>query len=378
MSPAPLPGARVAALTSTQIVRARQHALLLGAEAADSIAAAAEWLGALQAQDFASVEWSFGLRVHDVGESDVAAAFEQGAVLRTWPMRGTIHAVPPADTRWMLGLTGTRSLAASKTRRQQLGFDRAVADRAVAVLDAALREQPVLPRPAAMSRLEDAGIDTTGQRGYHLLWYAAVTGATCIGPHVGKQQSVVRLDDWAPQQRDLGRDEALTELTWRFFRSHGPATETDFAGWAGLPLRDVRVGIAGNAGRLVATTGEGADLILSTNLDELVESGELRRTVPTRALPGFDEYILGYKNRAPQLTRERLYSVVPGGNGIFRNTLCVDGRIVGTWQRTLRARQVDVAITTFEPLTRRHRSAVVRALDDYGRFVGRSVRISET
>ncbi|MCB1039478.1 MAG: winged helix DNA-binding domain-containing protein, partial [Acidimicrobiales bacterium] len=60
------------------------------------------WFGAMQGQDLASLQWSFGARWPGSTVADVDAAFERGEILRTWPMRGTIHAVAAEDARWML------------------------------------------------------------------------------------------------------------------------------------------------------------------------------------------------------------------------------------------------------------------------------------
>ena len=51
------------------------------------------------------------------------------------------------------------------------------------------------------------------------------------------------LDERVPAAKTLVRDEALAELTLRYFTSHGPATEKDFMWWSGLIRVDVRSGI---------------------------------------------------------------------------------------------------------------------------------------
>ena len=56
-------------------------------------------------------------------------------------------------------------------------------------------------------------------------------------------------------------------------------------------------------------------------------------------LPGFDEFLLGYKDRAAQLDAEHAGRVVPGANGVFRPMVVVGGQIVGTWARTVRPRR---------------------------------------
>ena len=125
-----LPAAKATGLSPRQIARARQHGQLLADDHGTSFPAVAEWLGALQAQDLASGMWSLGARMPGATEADVAEALQRGEILRTWPMRGTIHLIRSTDVRWMLGLTGARSIAGSETRRNQLGFDRSVAERA--------------------------------------------------------------------------------------------------------------------------------------------------------------------------------------------------------------------------------------------------------
>ncbi|HUV48529.1 MAG TPA: crosslink repair DNA glycosylase YcaQ family protein, partial [Actinomycetes bacterium] len=71
----------------------------------------ARWFGALQGQDLASLQWSLGLRLPAATLVGSEAALETGAVLRTWPMRGTIHLVPAKDARWMLRVLGEKPLA---------------------------------------------------------------------------------------------------------------------------------------------------------------------------------------------------------------------------------------------------------------------------
>src|SRR5947207_9457691 len=72
-----------------------------------------EWLGAVQAQDFAAAKWALGLRLQGVKDDDIEQAFTDGAILRTHVMRPTWHFVSPADIRWLLALTAPRVHAAS-------------------------------------------------------------------------------------------------------------------------------------------------------------------------------------------------------------------------------------------------------------------------
>src|SRR5690349_14998076 len=157
------------------------------AAVAASLAGIVEWFGAMQAQDVNSALWSLGCRLPGVTLAQVNAALEDRSVLRTWPMRGTVHFVPAADAHWMLDLMGVRALAGANKRRETLGLDEATVDRAVEVLGAALKGGGRLTRSECMTAMVDGGVEVTGQRGYHLLWYASQRGVTAIAPHVGKE-----------------------------------------------------------------------------------------------------------------------------------------------------------------------------------------------
>ncbi len=90
----------------------------------DSVAGVVEWFGAMQAQDMDSGLWSLGVRLPGATVDDVTAALERREAIRTWPMRGTVHLVPPADAHWMLELMGVRALAGAAKRRETIGLER--------------------------------------------------------------------------------------------------------------------------------------------------------------------------------------------------------------------------------------------------------------
>src|SRR3546814_18635051 len=62
----------------------------------------------------------------------------------------------------------------------------------------------------------------------------------CSGELRGKKHTYALLEERAPNARTLSRDDALAELTLRYFTSHGPATPKDFAWWASLTLAEIR------------------------------------------------------------------------------------------------------------------------------------------
>lgn len=386
-------------LTVSQVLAMRMQALLLNGTTADAgagkprtVAQVVEWFGAMQAQDLASGLWSFGTRIPGAVEADVTAALERKEALRTWPMRGTVHFVPPRDAKWMVALMGAKPLAGAAKRREFLGITAATVELAVDTLRDALGGGKRLTRAECVQALQEAGIDVASQVGYHLLWYASQVGVTCIAPHVGKDQTFVLLDEYVPNPRTPEREEALGTVALRYVRSHGPVTVKEMARWTGLGVRECRVAVdAAGASIVEVDTDDGPMLVTPEALDEASggASGLGAREASGwganrageddhRVLPGFDEYMLGYGDRSAMLDRAGFQQVVPGNNGVFRSTLVRSGRVVGTWKRTLRARSCVVEAVSLESgtaLTRADRAAFEAAFEPYGTFVGKPVEV---
>ena len=152
-------------------------------------------------------------------------------------------------------------------------------------------------------------------------------------------------------------------------RGRGPATEADTAAWTKLPLGDVRRGLAA-AGDAVEDLGGGLLALADRPSASGIPSGHL--------LPGFDEYLLGYADRSAQLPVEHEDRVVPGGNGMFLPMAVVRGRVVGTWTRTERSRDVRVTVTPFEPLDAASVRALEAAAGRYGAFLATPVAFDLT
>lgn len=350
-----------------RLARLRLAAQLLSSAPARHAADAVRWMLAMQAQDERGVKWSVGLRTAGATEADVEAACDAGEIVRSWPLRGTLHLVAAEDLPWMLGLTAERAIASADARRAVLGITLAEVERAREIAIEALPGRTALTRAALLTAIADSGVSTGGQRGYHLLWYLAQTGTLVLGPTDGRQQIFARLDAWVSNPRRLDRDEALGELAVRYFRSHGPAGVEDLARWSGLPLRDVRNGIAVGGAALATLEIVGRRYVVAA---EAADASD--RPDGVRLLPGFDEYLLGYRDRSVVLAPEHSDAIVPGGNGMFRATIVADGEVVGTWGRRVGASGVVVEAAPFAKLSASDAEALGAAADAYGRFLGRT------
>jgi hypothetical protein len=240
-------------MSPADIVKLRLDAQRISATTFTRPAEVVAWLGAVQAQDYLGALWAVGLRLTRACEQDIERALADRSIVRTWPMRGTLHFVAAADARWMLDLLAPKVVTGAAGRFRALDLDDATIARARRVLAKRLQGAP-LTRPAVYDVLERAKISTVGQRGIHILWRLAHECLLCFGPREGKQQTFVLFDEWLPRAKRLPREEALAELAWRYFTGHGPATVTDFAWWSGLKLSDARLGVHLAAPRLAEET----------------------------------------------------------------------------------------------------------------------------
>ncbi len=328
------------------------------------------WMGAVQAQDYLGALWALGLRMESAREEAIEQAIADRTVVRTWPMRGTLHFVAPADIRWMLALLTPRVIAGQRGRHRQLDLDQAVFDRSRDLLTRALEGGRQLTRDALYETLEAAGISTAGQRGIHILGRLAQDGLLCFAARQGKQQTFALLEEWVPPARMLARDEALAELAGRYFTSHGPATVQDFTWWSGLTVADAKVGIELAGPRLEREVLDGQDYWLSAEVPG-AEPAASPASPTAWLLPPFDEYIVAYKDRSAVLDPAR--GGLMSSNGIFYPVIVLDGRVAGTWKRAFKKGSVVITLSPFAPLKKKERQAVAAGAERYGAFLGMPV-----
>ena len=322
------------------------------------------WFGAMQAQDYLAAKWAVGLRVLQSTDATIEQAIANRSIVRTWALRGTIHLIAAADVRWILTLLRPRLHQLVATHHRKLAIDRAVLAQSQDVMARTLMGGQQLTRPELKIALQQAGIRTDDMRLNFLLNQASFDGLICFGCRRGKEFTHTLLDEWVPVSQSLTRDEALAELTTRYFRSHGPATLVDFVWWSGLTVSDAKAGL---------------DLIKSGLLMEPVGTpyywmespgNTLSEQKPdVHLLPAFDEYIVAYKDRRPAFGQLNFNQVVSAGNGIFKPVVVVDGQVVGTWKRTFKKEQVIVETDLLVPLSVTHHKAVLAEAGRYSAFL---------
>ena len=325
------------------------------------------WLGAIQAQDYHAAKWAIALRLKGVADTDIEHAIAEKRIVRTWPMRRTLHFVSPQDIRWMLQLLTPRVVARSATLYRQLEVDEKLFSKCKKLFIKALQGGKQLTRNEMYEILEKAKISTAAQRGLHILCHLAQEGLICFSARKGKQPTFALLDEWVPASKTLTNDEALALLTKKYFTSHGPATINDFAWWSGLTIAQVKRGIE----------------IIKADLQNEIVNGQqywtahgiaFKKTATRNVylLPSFDEYLVAYKDRSLAVDPAYTKNIFGAANGIFSPVIVINSKIEGTWKRSFQKGKVTIETQLFNEVSKAKKQATVTAAKKYSRFTASS------
>lgn len=323
-----------------------------------------KWFCAIQAQDYLGALWTIGQRCEKIKESAIEKAIADRKIVRTWPMRGTLHFVAPEDIRWMLQLLTPRIIAKTKRLYQEQGLDVKTLNKSKKVIERALLKNQILTRPELYQALNEEGIAVNEQRGIHIIGYASQQQLICFGPRSGKQHTFVLLDEWIPKSKKLENDEALAELASRYFDGHGPATMQDFAWWSGLTLSEVKKSIAMIQGNLLSIKIDDQQYFMKPT-----NSSFSKQSQQVSLLSWFDEYIIGYKDRSAAFDPATQKFIEKPKNGLYTPVLLVNGKIAGNWRRSIEKHDIKVNVEPFRKFNEKEEKAIDRAIKDYRHFL---------
>jgi hypothetical protein len=332
----------------TDLRRRRLRNQCLVAPARATLAEIVGRFGAMQSQEYSGAKWSVGQRVAGADDAAVQAALDHGTVLRTHVLRPTWHFVRPADIVWLQRLTAPRVHAYSAYYYRQTGVDDELVARSNALICAALAGGNHLTRTELQAVLAAGGIAAEGVRLAYVIMRAELDALICNGVMRGKQHTYALVSERAPDAVELDPDEALAELTRRYFTSHGPATARDFGWWSSLTAADVRRGL-----RLVVSELASEELDGQTYFSAPGPSARAATGPHVLLLQAFDEYLVAYAE-----SKELVQAVV------------LDGRAAGTWKRVRTPEALTVEVGLRVPLDGAQRAALDAAAERYGRYLG--------
>jgi hypothetical protein len=326
------------------------------------------YFGAMQAQDYPMAKWAIGVRLPGTTETEVEAAIAEGQILRTHLMRPTWHFTAAADIRWLLALTAPHVRRSMGSMLRLLELDAHACNRSNERIARALEGGKHLTRPEIMIELEKAGIKTSGDFRLALLMICAeLDGVVCSGIKRGNRQTYALLDERVPKTAEISRDEAVAELTKRYFTSHAPATLKDFVWWSGLPTADARKGLEMNKSILVSREIDAQTYYFPASLAFAQTEAD-----SFHLLPAFDEFMVSYKDRTASLAPEQTKTAITG-NGIFKPVIVTNGKIAGIWKRSFKKDSVVIEKTLFGELNAAETESLQSKALEYAAFEGKNI-----
>ncbi len=331
-------------------------------------------LGAVQAQDYQAALWAVGLRCRGATRFSIEDSILRKRIIRTWPLRHTLHLVSPLDVRWMLRFYPEEPIPKYQQRN---GLTGSVLKKGLGLISEALAGKKQLAYKELYDALGNTGISALDDREVqrHIIRRAGRKGIICFSPHDGKHPTFVLLEDWVPEARHLRHEDALAELALRYFRSHGPATIRDFVWWSGLGTGDARLGIERSRTKLRKEEIDGKTYYMDSKISP---AGDAESSV--YLLPAFDEYLLGYSDRAAVLrawhTMNALGHLDSGkgmrfvyNNGIFLPTIIIEGQVAGTWKCEIGKGKAVIALSSFAKLSNKQNRELKEAIGRYSAFL---------
>jgi len=346
----------------------RQHNQLISDHRFTAPAEALRWLIAVQAQDFFGALWALGLRLPEATLETVAAAFEEGRILRTHMLRPTWHFVAAEDIRWIQGLTSSRVHQANAYMYRQQMLDARIFARAHTAIAKALEGGRFLTRNELAVELGRAGIEAQGMRLAYIVMHAELETLICSGPRRGAQFTYALLNERAPSKGfALIGDEAHAEFTRRYFASRGPATIRDLAYWSSLTLAQANAGLAAVKSDMSMTRVGDQEYWFSK-----VAGPPVPQHAIAHLLPNYDEYTSSYKERGAIVDEHPAADLF---DYAYTHLLIIDGLLVGSWRRVIEKTRIRVQTRPIRAFSEQQIALLQHAAQRYESFLGKEVRL---
>lgn len=317
----------------------------------------------MQSQEYAVAKWSIGQRTRRASDAALERAFATGTFLRTHVLRPTWHFVLPADIRWMIELTAPRVRTMTASYYRKFGLDDDLIRRSQALMARALAGGNHLTRRKLAAFFKRHGVVADHLRLGFILMRAELDCLICSGAPQGKQHTYALLEERAPQAISLPRDEALAELTKRYFTSRGPATVKDFMWWSSLTAADAKRGL-----EMVEPPLERAVIAERTYWFAGSRSSRTAASPTAHLLQGYDEYVIAYSQSRDVAVRDRSTTLLV--ETPFYHAILIDGTVIGHWRRVLTPAAMTIDVQLRRSLTKAERTALAASVDRYGAFMG--------
>lgn len=323
----------------------------------------AEWMGALQAQEYRMMRWAVGMRTRKPSARAFEKAYNDGGIVRSHLFRTTWQLVAGEDWRWMLSLCRTNALRgmAGWMNANGVSIPQAEQEAVRQIFCDYLSRNRIAQKADFAAALAEKGLTMDAHRlSYHIM-LSEYAGLLCSGDLFPQKHSYALAEAKLPKPTPLPREEALALLARKYFRSHGPATLEDFVWWCGLNISECKAGLEAIRAELIEERWKG--LTFYRHRDSRTRGF---RSGTVTLLPPYDEYLIGYKSRQVALHPDyRHYA--HDQKGTFRPVVLLDGEVVGNWSASSGTLHTDL----FHPHARPDQQALQEQTARYSRFLGK-------
>ena len=321
-------------------------------------------MGAVQGQDLEMCKWAVGIRLKQPSLAHVREALDSGRIVRTHILRPTWHLVSADDIRWMLDTCGKRLRSAYMTSwgkhwdvdEEKYAQFRNAAGNLLTGTDGLTMQE-------LTAALNEAGHAWNQDQVKTMLSIGEVEGLVCNGREKNRKHTYALLEERVPAAAGISKEEALSRLASRYFRSHSPASLEDFMWWSGLSGPEARAAVAPIAHELIADRYEDRKLY--------VHEAGIRENVPdeeAHLLPPYDEYLISYRDRTHVLDPK--HSAKAHNNyGIFHPVILYKGRIAGNWKKVSKKGGIEIETTFFQKAGAPGKRKIQAAIDRYIDFL---------
>lgn len=326
-------------------------------------------LGAMQAQDYAMAKWAIGSRC-EATEKEVEEAVDSAKIIRTHILRPTWHLVSAEDIYWMLDLSGPQVQKMTISAAKKYGYDVRMLNQINSRIEKLLAGNNHLTRDQIMQELNIKKGSNQDFLAAAIMMHAELDGFVCNGKMKGKQITYALLEERVSKPKTkLTKEEALAKLALRYFESHGPATLLDFSWWSGFPPTTCKLALSAIELQLNSVEIENQiywfkkDISDETNFRESVHF-----------LPAFDEILISYKTREASILLEHQPQAFTN-NGIFKPIILENGRVIGTWKRTIKKDHAKIETQFFNETESSKKEILFEGIKAFENYLGTKVVI---